>query len=162
MDNDKAINTPHYECLYIISNKFTEDEIKPIDERVQSIVTRFGGTVKYFEDWGKKKFAYPINQYHHGYYRLLEFVAATDQIMEIDRLLKLSNEVLRHIIVLKPVRSAAKIQAEKKAADRRQAEERAAVDKLKEEEEVKKPKKPVDLKDLDEKLDRILETDDLL
>ena len=149
--------------LYIISNKFTEDELKPIRESIKKEIVDNGGAVTYSEEWGKKKFTYPIEHFHHGYYQLVEFDMEADKIASLDRVFRISNEILRHMLVAKPARSAKEIETEKRAA-----EKRVAKIKEKEEKEIKKPekkpekKKQVDLKDLDEKLDKILETDDLL
>ncbi|MCK5061242.1 30S ribosomal protein S6 [Candidatus Parcubacteria bacterium] len=163
MAKNKSNKTPHYEMLYIISNKFTEDELKPIRESIKKEIVDNGGAVTYSEEWGKKKFTYPIEHFHHGYYQLVEFDMEADKIASLDRVFRISNEILRHMLVAKPARSAKEIETEKRAA-----EKRVAKIKEKEEKEIKKPekkpekKKQVDLKDLDEKLDKILETDDLL
>ena len=163
MAKNKSNKIPHYEMLYIISNKFTEDELKPIRENVKKTIIDNGGAITYSEEWGKKKFTYPIEHFHHGYDQLVEFDMEADKIAPLDRVFRISNEVLRHMLVAKPTRSAKEIETEKRAA-----EKRITKIKEKEEKEIKKPekklekKKPVDLKDLDEKLDKILETDDLL
>ena len=54
MAKNKKSVTPHYELLYIISNKFTEEEIKPIIEKVSKVITDNKGEITYTEDWGKK------------------------------------------------------------------------------------------------------------
>jgi small subunit ribosomal protein S6 len=165
MAKNKSNDTPHYEMLYIIPNRFTEDEVKPVVEQVEKQITAKGGVVTYAEDWGKKRFAYPIAHQQHGYYRLLEFDLAPDRLGELDRELKISNDVVRYMIVSKPKRSAEEIKAEKQAAQKRRKEERAARAEAAQPAKAPEPKekkKDVDLKDLDEKLDKILETDDLL
>jgi len=163
MAKNKSNKTPHYEMLYIISNKFTEDELKPIREKVGKTITDNGGAVTYAEEWGKKKFTYPIEHFHHGYYQLLEFDLEADKVAGLDRTFRLSNEILRHMLVAKPVRSTEEIEAEKRAAEKRVAKMKEKEEKeIKKEEKKPEKKKLVDLKDLDEKLDKILETDDLL
>jgi small subunit ribosomal protein S6 len=163
LKNDKA---PHYEMLYIISNKYSEDELKPIISNVEKVITDNTGKITYREDWGKKKFAYPIEHFQHGYYQLMEFDIAGEKIGKINQAYRMSNEILRHMVVFKPAKSVAEIEEEKKQARDRIERDKAKVEEIPEK-EITAPKdspdkKKVDLKDLDEKLDKILETDDLL
>ena len=164
MAKNKKSVIPHYELLYIVSNKFTEDELKPIREKVDKLIEANGGKLTYSEDWGKKKFAYPINNYNHGYYSLVEFDLEGANLEKLNKALRMAREVLRHNIVAKEARTPEEIKEEKKKQARQAIE---AVARQKEEKEkVEEKKEPVkdkvNLKDLDEKLDKILETDDLL
>jgi len=168
MAKNKSSKTPHYELLFIISNKFTEDEVKPIIEEVGKTIGNNEGKVTYEEYWGKKELAYPIEHFNHGYYALYEFDAAGEKMTKIDKDLRMNKKVLRHQIVSRPFRTPEEIEKEKK-------ESQEKVDKLKtdavqktrsDKDEVKEKKEKevakVNLKELDEKLDKILETDDLL
>jgi len=151
----KSIEIPHYEMLYIISNKFSEDEIKPILEKVKKIIIDSGGQVTYEEQWGKKRLAYPIKNFNFGYYQLLEFDLATEETAKVDRLMRLMTELLRHQIVRCLKRTVEEIKQEKEEARERSA---------KQEEDPKEEKTPekVNLQELDKKLDKILETEDLI
>jgi len=163
LKTDKA---PHYEMLYIISNKYSEDETKPVISNIEKVITDNRGNITYREDWGKKKFAYPIEHFQHGYYQLVEFDMAGEKIEKINNIFRMSNEILRHLIVYKSQKSAEEIETEKRQARARIERDKAKTEKVPEKEAVVAPardgKKKVDLKDLDEKLDKILETDDLL
>lgn len=160
--------TPHYEMLYIISNQYTEEEIKPIVEKVKEIIKGNSGEVIYEEVWGKKKFAYPIMHFNHGYYFLVEFNLPSDKLAVLNNTLKMSSEVLRYQIVSQVARSAAEIKAEKEKqiakADKevKKKKEEMVKEELRVTTSPERPRKKVDLKDLDEKLDKILDTDDLL
>jgi small subunit ribosomal protein S6 len=185
MSKVKSLEKVHYELLYIIPNKFTEDEAKAIDEKIKKQIAGAEGEVTYSEDWGKKKFAYQIGAYNHGYYKLAEFDLAGNKLAELDNFLRLSNDVLRHQIIRTAKRSPEQI-----AADKKKSEELAAIKKRQKEggseksekkesaeektaglvTEAKKPpveerksfKKKADLKDLDQKLEDILDTKDLI
>src|SRR3989339_765998 len=157
MAKSKKSGISHYELLYIISNKFTEEELKPIMEKVNKFVTGNGGTITYSEEWGNKKMAYPINHFNFGYYNLLEFDAEGSKLQEIDKVLRLSHDVLRHQIVVKKMRTEEEIKKEKEKTK----EEIKKEEKPKEEERTT-TKVKVDLNDLDAKLDKILDTNDLL
>lgn len=163
MAKNKKNEIPHYELLYIVSNKYTEDELKPIIENVDKIIKENNGTITHKEEWGKKKLAYPIKHFNYGYYNLAEFDVEAGQVEKINKALRMLAEVLRHTIVAKTVKTEEEIKAEKEKA--KAIAQKAIKEKRKEKEEpVKKEerKTKVDLKDLDEKLDKILDTDDLL
>ncbi len=171
MAKNKSSKTPHYELLFIVSNQFTEDEVKPIVEEVKSIIEKHDGKVTYDEYWGKKELAYTINHFNHGYYALYEFDAQGEKMNQIDKELRMNRKVLRHQIVSKVFRTPEEIAAEKQAEQEKtekMREEKEKEENGEKEEETKKKEKEdkkaekVNLKELDDKLDKILETDDLL
>jgi len=166
MAKNKSNKVPHYEILYLISNKYTEEEVKPINEEVKKIITDNNGQITFIEEWGKRKLAYPIKHFNHGYYNLLECDLESSQVDKIDQALKLSNKILRHMIVVKVAKTVEEVAKEKQLIIERQEktrlkaeEKKKAVEPPVKEEETKKK---VNLKDLDEKLDKILDTNDLL
>lgn len=163
MAKNKQTAIPHYELLYIVPNKYTEDDAKKIDKGVKSMIEKNGAKITFDEYWGKKKFCYPINHDQHGYYLLIEFDLEAEKIEKINTDLRMNNEVLRHMIVNRAPKTPEQIEAEKRLFEKRV--EKAT--KKTEEKEVKKEeksesKKNVDSKELDDKLNKILETDDLL
>jgi len=186
MSKVKSNEKVHYELLFIIPNKFTEDEAKAIDEKVKKQIATIGGEVTYTEDWGKKKLAYAIDNYVYGYYKLAEFDLEGVKLAELDTFLRLSNDVLRHQAVRIAKRTPEQIKADLKKSEELAAikkrmkeggsekseksektEEKTAglvVEEKKQEpvEERKSYKKKTDLKDLDSKLDDILDTKDLI
>lgn len=161
MSRTKSSEIPHYELLYIVSNKFSEDEVKPIVAKVNSLIVDNQGKITLAEDLGKKRLSYPIKGFRYGYYLLAEFDMVGESLINVDRALRMMNEVLRHQIIIKIVKTAEQVAQDRKIA------EKIAARNIKEEKDVKEKiketdKEKVDLKDLDEKLDKILETDDLL
>lgn len=174
----KSSEIPHYELLYIICNKYTEDEIKPICESVNKLIEKYEGKVTYTEEWGKKKLAYPIKHFGHGYYFLNEFDMPSRSVNGLNNELRLSSELLRHVIVSIKKRTPEEIKAEKIKAEKifkdafgekravRKEDDDIAVTPTRPEaavqEEIVSKKKDLNLQDLDDKLDKILETDDLL
>ncbi len=164
MSKTNESRIPHYELLYIVSNKFTEEELKPIIEKVNAVINNRGGKITLTEEWGKKRLAYPVKNFSHAYYVLVEFDFEGDKVESIDRDLRMMSEILRHQIVSKRVKTEEDIKKEKeisqKIAARKEKEAKEKKEEKKEKEEKKKEK--VDIGELDEKLDKILETDDLL
>jgi small subunit ribosomal protein S6 len=163
MSRTKSSEIPHYELLYLISNKFSEDEVKPIVEKVNSLILSNQGKITLAEDLGKKRLAYPIKGFRYGYYDLVEFDMPGENLINLDRALRMANEILRHQIVTKTVKTAEQIAEDKKIAEKIAARnDKAEKEEEKKEKAKETDKEKVDLKDLDEKLDKILETNDLL
>ncbi len=172
MSKTKAAGTTHYEILFILPNKFTEDEAKKVMDKVGQLITTTGGQLTHNEFWGKKKLAYEIKHNAYGYYGLFEFDLEGKLLAAIDKNLRLSADILRHQIVVKKVKSAEEIA--RAEAIRAKIDSKKAADKKKEEKEKKastaeapvKTKKAddkrVDLKDLDKKLEGILNAKDLI
>ena len=162
---EKILDIAHYEMLCLISNQYSEDELAPIKEKINKIITDDGGKITQEENWGKKKLAYPIKKFRHGYYHLLEFDIDKEKVKKIDRLFRMMNEILRQQIVKKRVFSEEEIAKEKEFTAKIAAKTKIKEEK-EEEKEVEKvkttDKEKVELKDLDEKLDKILDTKDLL
>lgn len=174
MSKTKKTTLGHYEVLFIIPNKFTEDEAKKIITQVEETITKGGGTITNQEYWGKKKLAYEIKHNAYGYYSLAEFDMEKKDVLAVDQNLKLSTDVLRHQIVNKKTKTEAELaqaaKINKKIEDKKAIEEKEAKkEEKKTEEEAKKATKPAlkddkrsELKDLDEKLEGILNANDLI
>ncbi|MCX6795478.1 MAG: 30S ribosomal protein S6 [Candidatus Falkowbacteria bacterium] len=168
MSKTKKSEQNHYEMLFIIPNKFTEDEAKVQVSKVEELIASQGGEITYREYWGKKRLAYEIKQNHYGYYSLCEFDINRLAIAKIDNDLRLSKDVLRHQIVVTPVlsgeeRARQKSLSEKLAVKKEDGEKKAKAN----EEEIKKTPSVVSeetnsSKELDEKMEGILSAQDLL
>jgi len=157
----KSSEVPHYELLCLISNKYTETETEPIRANITKLINDQGGTITFEENWGKRKLAYPINGFRHGYYYLVEFDLNGPKLQELNNRLRLSNEIVRHQIVKKHKKTAAELAEEAsiaaKIAARKKAEE--AEDKKAEEE---KSDKRADIESIDSELDKIIDAANLL
>ena len=165
MARNKSSEVPHYELLYIISNKYTEEETTPIIEKVSKVIEQNGGKITHREEWGKKRLAYSINHFSHGYYVLVEYDLSGGGQEKINKELKMATEILRHQTIAKEYKTEEEKKKEKKKKEEKiikEKEEEEQVEEKKKEVEVAKPKKDIDMKDLDAKLDKILDTDDLL
>ena len=175
MSKTKKASNKHYEILFIIPNKYTDDEARQVYERVEKIIADNGGQITMREYWGKKRLAYEIKQNAFGYYGLFEFDLEGENLATVDSALRLSTEVLRHQIVAKKTKTAlelAKAEAirakidSKKALAIKQAETKkkeADIEETKSKETKAKPKdRRAELKDLDEKLENILNAEDLV
>lgn len=87
-----------YELMFIV-NVADEEKIKAAVQLVQDTVKRIGGTVDKVDEWGKRTLAYEVKKQHEGYYVVVNFQADPAQITELDRIIKIREEIIRHIII---------------------------------------------------------------
>ena len=85
-----------YETLFIVDPTLGEEEISALVQKFQSLVEA-NGTVDKVEDWGRM--AYAIDDLHEGYYTLIQFTSAPSFPAELDRIYKITDGVMRSIIV---------------------------------------------------------------
>ena len=90
-----------YEILFVIANALDDEKKEATVGIVQEIITDGGGEVTRVDVMGTRRLAYPIEKKMEGYYVLVEFNAPTDLPKELDRRLRISDDVVRHIIVNK-------------------------------------------------------------
>lgn len=90
-----------YELLYIVESSLTEDQKDKVFAKVQSVIEKEGGILGGVDKWGIKKFAYPINYKNEGYYVLANFNASVSAIAPINKMLLITEGVVRHMITAK-------------------------------------------------------------
>ena len=90
----------NYEVLYILKPDLNEEQIAALVERFKSVVEA-NGTVSEVNEWGKRRLAYPINDLMEGYYVLMTFTAAAAVPAELDRIFRITDGVMRSMIVCK-------------------------------------------------------------
>ena len=91
-----------YELLYFVSPSATDEARAAALKRIDTAITEGSGVVDNIEDWGKRKLAYEINKLTEGDYTLINFHADPTQIAELDRVLRINDTVVRHMIVRRP------------------------------------------------------------
>ena len=87
-----------YELLFVLDPDLSEEQKAEMVERVKGIIAADGEAGE-ADVWGDRKLAYPINKKNIGYYVVMPFKAGADLPKELDRRLKISDNVMRHIIV---------------------------------------------------------------
>jgi len=154
----------NYELLYIIPNQYTEDECQNIKQKIDQLLVKHGAILGYEEFLGKKKLAYPIKQIAHGYYQLSEFeLDDRSKIQELNSALRLDKEILRaQIIVKKKLTDAERAKLKKREEERPLEREEKTDSAIKKPLAKKAESKKVSIENLDEKLEEILKTDNLL
>ena len=91
-----------YEVLYIVRPDLEEDKVQDIVKRVNSLISRTGGSSEQTSLWGKRKLAYEVKHQKEGSYVLQDFQIDPGRVPELESALKITEEVLRHLIVRKP------------------------------------------------------------
>ncbi|MBP1963819.1 MULTISPECIES: 30S ribosomal protein S6 [Paenibacillus] len=87
-----------YELMYIIRTDVEQEVVQSTVEKFQGIITNGGGEVSKHDLMGKRRLAYEINKFRDGHYVLVHFNAEPAVVSELDRVLKITDEVIRHLI----------------------------------------------------------------
>ena len=94
-----------YEMMVLITDTIEEDAAVAVFDRAKELLDQQGGTLLDEAWWGKRKLAYEIDHRDHGFYGVLDFEATTEAVGEVERRLKITDEVIR----IKTVRPATRI-----------------------------------------------------
>ncbi|MBF7049243.1 30S ribosomal protein S6 [Campylobacter volucris] len=89
----------HYEVLFILKPTLTEEEVSAKLEFVKEILTKNGAQIESVVPMGTRKLAYKIKKYERGTYFVIYFKAPTNLIAELERVLRITEEVIRFLIV---------------------------------------------------------------
>ena len=100
-----------YEVLYIVRADLDDDKVQDAVKRVNTLIERSGGTLEQTNLWGKRKLAYEVKHQKDGSYVLQDFLLDPNRVPELEASLKITEEVLRHLIVRKPEKAAAPVTA---------------------------------------------------
>lgn len=92
----------HYEVMVILDAGLEEDAIRAVLDRTSAVLTGHGATVGKVDRWGKRRFAYEVRHRSEGYYALIDTTAEPAAISEVERMLGLADEVVRHKVIRLP------------------------------------------------------------
>lgn len=88
-----------YELLLLINPSLDEEARAALLQKVQDLITTDGGTVDNVDSWGKRKLAFEIGKVTEGDYALIDFHTAPSAIAELDRVLKITDPVVRFMLL---------------------------------------------------------------
>jgi small subunit ribosomal protein S6 len=91
--------TRQYEVVYIVTPDAGEDVIADLHKQIEAIVQRFGGNIEKTENWGRRRLAYDLAHHREGTYVLEVINGPGELIHELDRRLKVIDQVVRHLVV---------------------------------------------------------------
>lgn len=87
-----------YETIFIVNPNLTEEETADVVARFRALIEE-NATIDKVDEWGKRRLAYPINDLNEGYYVLMSFESKPDFPAELDRIYKITDNIMRSIIV---------------------------------------------------------------
>ena len=88
-----------YELLFFVDPTITDEARAGVMKRIETTITDAQGVVDNVDNWGKRKLAYEINGLSDGDYTLIDFHTDPQSIAELDRVLRINDAVVRHMIV---------------------------------------------------------------
>ena len=90
-----------YELAVVLSAKLEDEERAAALEKVKGYITRFGGTVTNVDEWGKKRLAYEIQKMKEAYYYFIQFDAPATCPAEVEKRVRILDNVIRYLCVRK-------------------------------------------------------------
>ena len=102
-----------YEVMYIGTPDASDEDITKLNEAIGKMVADEGGTVVKTEDMGRRKLAYPINKKTEGHYTLFEIEGSGQEIAELERRMRVNDNIMRYITV--------RVDEDRKAAEKQRA-----------------------------------------
>jgi small subunit ribosomal protein S6 len=111
-----------YELGFILNPEVSEEQTGAILERIERIVKNRDGQVVKVNQWGRRRLAYPIEHHRDGYYVFIDMILTPETVIELDRTLKVSEEVMRHLVKRRDPKAV-----QKEREEREEREARAAV-----------------------------------
>lgn len=88
-----------YELLFFVSPSIDEEVRAATMKRIENTIAEGKGVIDNVDDWGKRKLAFEVEGLTDGDYTLIDFHANPDNIAELDRILRITDAVVRHMIV---------------------------------------------------------------
>lgn len=104
----------NYETVMVFSMKQGEDGIQALIEKFKNLIEKHA-TLQSVDEWGKRKLAYLINKEAEGYYVLMNFESEAEFPAELDRIYKITDGVIRSLIIRKPEGAEIPVKEEPKA-----------------------------------------------
>jgi small subunit ribosomal protein S6 len=99
---EEASKIDTYEAMLIVIPELDEEQVENTVGRFRTIIERTGGEVGDVNNWGRRKLAYEIVHRADGFYYVMEFTAGERTLTELKRILRVSDDILRHMIVKLP------------------------------------------------------------
>lgn len=88
----------NYEAVVIFYPDVDDETREGAIERLSNVIND-GGSIEEIEEWGDRKFAYEIQDHNHGFYYLIKFSSDADIVNEFDRIAKIQESILRHMVI---------------------------------------------------------------
>ena len=90
--------TRDYELGFILQPEVNEEQTRAVLDRVEQVVVNHSGQIVRVNQWGRRRLAYPIQHHRDGFYVFIDMILTPETVIELDRTLKVSEDVLRYMI----------------------------------------------------------------
>ena len=110
-----------YELIYVVAPDVGEEEVSAVHEEVSALVSRFDGRIVKTDNWGRRRLAYEIKRHTEGTYVLELIEGSGEMLRELDRRLRVLDQIMRHLVV--------RIDRELNVADRARTRRKRRVEK---------------------------------
>jgi small subunit ribosomal protein S6 len=90
-----------YELMFVLDPSLDEDSQSATMDKIQGVITSDGGSVDEVDPWGKRKLAYEVDDHKEGIYNVIQLHASPESIAELDRVLHITDAVIRYMLVRK-------------------------------------------------------------
>jgi len=88
-----------YELGIVAKPGLSEAELNTLVEKMKGVIVQQGGEVEAIDLWGKRRLAYPVEKHNEGYYVFFRFLLSPARVEEVGRVARLTEEILRYILV---------------------------------------------------------------
>ncbi|MGI8494443.1 MAG: 30S ribosomal protein S6 [Pyrinomonadaceae bacterium] len=99
-----------YEVMYVVKPDVAEDDVNTLNETLQGVIEKEGGSIVKLENMGRRKMAYEIKRFTEGHYVLFEIEGSGKEILELERRMRVNDAIIRFITV--------RVDEERKTADK--------------------------------------------
>ena len=90
-----------YELALVVNANIEDEAREAVVEKAKNYVTRYGGTITEVEEWGKKRLAYEVQKMREGFYYFIQFEAEPTCPAEVERHVRIMDNVMRYLVVKK-------------------------------------------------------------
>ncbi len=87
-----------YECLYMVRPDMEDEAYSALVKKFNEVITNGGGEIENVDEWGKRRLAYEIHDYREGKYILVHFKSNHEVAQELERLMRINDDVLRYMV----------------------------------------------------------------
>lgn len=110
-----------YELGFILNPEVSEEEAKAMLDRIERVVTSNDGQIVKVNQWGRRRLAYPIERHRDGLYTFIDMILTPESVIELERTLKVSEIVLRHMVRKRDAKIVQKEREERVEREEREA-----------------------------------------
>ncbi|MHB8600183.1 MAG: 30S ribosomal protein S6 [Ktedonobacteraceae bacterium] len=121
--------TRDYELAFILNPEVNEEQTQTILGRVDQVVANYGGRIVKVNQWGRRRLAYPIERHRDGLYVFIDMILTPETVNELERTLRVSEEVLRHMVKRRDPKVVQKEREDREAREAQVAAASAAASK---------------------------------